>query len=714
MNRTDWARLEPDARADDMKDGLEARVRDPLWLLSRQWQFGERHGEDGGSPVRVDLDIAEDRITGVELTGGNGASEPVPYEGEPLEAVVERERVLTDDDPPLIQRVEAGQQFLRTLADSGYGEYTADQFPEQFRLDPPDQALESSDRQYVDFVSGRTLDGAAVARAIHETAGDALTGEADGWATSGPGQLPLPAGGSRTAVFDEAIETFYEWYLDLYEEPTTTDTAWDPARLAYRFSVTTGEGDAETVFEAPESRGGHLDWYAFESAGSDQAGSGQSGGSASGQGTGGPVSEIDLTETDIVDDRSDPFTLSDLADVFDGSTIHRSKSVVPSQVTFPGMPASRFWEFEDDQVDLSKIASDGADLSRLALTEFALLYGNEWFQIDVDTPVGTLTRITDLRVTDSFGVTERARPALDDDWQLFMHELSGGAGLFLPPTLGASETSDPVERVVFARDETANLAFGIERVVEGPTGRPLDRTEFQPPALVVDRLVTDDDPDEEFVQFANPGEDRLVLDGYTVGAETGDTTTRVAILDTLTLGPGETIRLYTGDGPETALSAGQSRPVWTAADALRVETPDGQLAVKRLLSRPTDALADYRLSTDIPEYWFPFTPQQGLAFTLERALFLDADTLDLPLEQLPRPRGELLRPDDSRSRDGDDPYRIYDEELLRGGLEVTRQYQYTRWTDGSGYLWGSRKTRPGGTQLSSGLRFDVLEEREES
>jgi len=95
---------------------------------------------------------------------------------------------------------------------------------------------------------------------------------------------------------------------------------------------------------------------------------------------------------------------------------------------------------------------------------------------------------------------------------------------------------------------------------------------------------------------------------------------------------------------------------------------------------------------------------------LERALLLDADTLDLDSDQLPKPRGELLRPPDAQLPLGAETYRLYDEELPRGGREVTRQYQYARWVDGAGHLWAGRESKLGGTQLSSGLRFDILDE----
>ena len=48
---TTWTRLEPQCRANDVAEGLAARIEDPLWLLARQWQVGEFQGEDTGSPV---------------------------------------------------------------------------------------------------------------------------------------------------------------------------------------------------------------------------------------------------------------------------------------------------------------------------------------------------------------------------------------------------------------------------------------------------------------------------------------------------------------------------------------------------------------------------------------------------------------------------------------------------------------------------------------
>lgn len=685
-----------------MEDGLAAPVRDPLWLLSRQWQVSEFEGEDAGSPVRAELSMAEDRVSRVDLRGGGrgasaeggngdsgddlsetlgvGPGEPFDYGGEPLEATVEGGRVMTDNDPPTRLRVEAGQQFLRLLAEKGYGEYSPADFEESLRLDEPEHALESPDRRYVELVTDRALDGSEIARRIQDAVDNiaaVATGGEDSWSGVTASTLPTPSDEDRTSAFDECVEAFYGWYIDLYEEPSErTGSAWDPTRLEYNFAVSTGGPDTESVLEAEEYQGGDLSWYDFSSAAKDS-----------------------LLPTD------------------GEATTEWSTTVLPTQVSFPGMPASRWWELEDTDVDLSKMIADGAPLTRLMLTEFATIYGNDWFQIPVESPVGTLSRVTDLTVTDSFGVTDTAESATDDDWHMFMHDLPthDEPGLFVPPTLGTSWNSDPVEEVTFARDELANMVFALERTYEGPTGRPVDRTEFMRPEVTVETVSEAEEPDEEFVELHNPGEDEQELTNYTVEADSSAATTELHTFEEYTLPPDGTVTIYVGQAPadeENAFGAGEQQSVLAPAESVSVRNGAGNLVRRTLLTGPSEALADYRLSTDVPDYWFPFTVEKGEEYRLTQSLLLDADSLSLSEGELPTPLGEILDPPKSQLPAGEDIYQLYEEEVPRSGQTVTRHYQFARWMDGSSYLWSSRRSRPGDTQLDSGLRFDILDERE--
>ncbi len=76
-----WNRLEPLPRHKELSDGLEARLADPLWMLGRQWQFGEFKGSDGGTPVlaRFEADRAELQRYQAGV-GGNARTVSEPYE----------------------------------------------------------------------------------------------------------------------------------------------------------------------------------------------------------------------------------------------------------------------------------------------------------------------------------------------------------------------------------------------------------------------------------------------------------------------------------------------------------------------------------------------------------------------------------------------------------------------------------------------------------
>src|SRR5215207_8973304 len=83
---TVYNRLEGRPRTVAFDRSLRAEVRDPLWMLTRQWQVGEFAADDAGSPVLSQLHV--ERMTLTEL----GAREfPVmPFDGPlPLESHVE-------------------------------------------------------------------------------------------------------------------------------------------------------------------------------------------------------------------------------------------------------------------------------------------------------------------------------------------------------------------------------------------------------------------------------------------------------------------------------------------------------------------------------------------------------------------------------------------------------------------------------------------------
>jgi len=87
-------RLEPVNKTHSIVDGLQARVKDPLWLLGRQWQIGEFRARNGGHLVRCELDVKNRPLNNIvwkEEQNGNIVNEPFDLK-VPLEMKVEEEK----------------------------------------------------------------------------------------------------------------------------------------------------------------------------------------------------------------------------------------------------------------------------------------------------------------------------------------------------------------------------------------------------------------------------------------------------------------------------------------------------------------------------------------------------------------------------------------------------------------------------------------------
>src|SRR5262245_52016853 len=56
---TTYQRLEPHPHDRDLEQGFAAILRDPAWMLARQWQMGEHQAENASTPVRVEYQVQE-------------------------------------------------------------------------------------------------------------------------------------------------------------------------------------------------------------------------------------------------------------------------------------------------------------------------------------------------------------------------------------------------------------------------------------------------------------------------------------------------------------------------------------------------------------------------------------------------------------------------------------------------------------------------------
>ncbi|MBP6107813.1 MAG: hypothetical protein KA506_15060 [Steroidobacteraceae bacterium] len=438
---TTWARLEPHARVDDIEASLEMRVHDPLWLLARQWQFGELQGEDAGSPVWTQASGAV-RPVGLYLPGpvdGHNRDDVQGYSSDvPLEFVVEQERLPAIDVLRANRRlaVDAGQHFLRLLCELAAA--NRKRLLTDFGVEPPTaevrQSLDSESAAFLDLVAGRAVDGARLLTTIGEQPAE-------------DAGLALGFAKNDLDVVAKAIAAWRDWCTRMagLPGPARGRDAWNPQRMEYACAIAAPGGGAnagnQDVLVAREYPGGHLDWYAFDTL---------------------PKARL---ERDLaVQPR--PFAVGTL----------------PTNLSFRGMPADRLWEFEDAQVRFGAIEAGPTDLARLLLVEFLVQYGNDFFTIPLEAAAGTLVDLDRLVVTNTFGDVTPATPFAEQEWRLFALSAEdgsqpAGSTLFIPPVLGPHLAGSAIEEVELVRDEMANISWAIERVVPSASGGVLNRHE---------------------------------------------------------------------------------------------------------------------------------------------------------------------------------------------------------------------------------------------
>jgi hypothetical protein len=446
---TTWRRLEPRTRESDVQIGLQARVQDPLWLLGRQWQVGEFKGEDAGSPVVSRLEADSFGLTRylprALAASGSATGQPLDSRTTPLETVVEREPVVRSGGINMRVAADAGQHFRHLLVAAGLGQHVP-AYLARYTFQTPSDA-DPDTLRFARLMQRRVLDGARLFDALR--AGN----------FPDPGLPGLPADAAVTSGDREkaisVAQQWLTWYQGLLSEPIDAQTPWVPERMEYEFAVSAATPNGEIVLNAAEYVEGRLDWYDFSLR--------------SGASLGSPAPEARYEDI--------------------------RQGTVPSPVSFPGMPANRWWEFEDRQIDFGSVSVESDDLVSLVLVEFALIYGNDWFIVPVELAIGSLTRVRSLKVIDSFGEVTTIPPftppsAPPGAWRMFSlatdprHPAAGSAPrdyLFLPPALGPSLHGQPVEEVLLMRDEMANLAWAIERLVENRAGERVDRRDAYRP-----------------------------------------------------------------------------------------------------------------------------------------------------------------------------------------------------------------------------------------
>lgn len=593
-----YVRYEPISVSRNLSATVNASVHDALWMLTQQIRVGEFKGDDAGSISKARIVSQSVKLN--RFKGRNNDSAQAFEEEIPLEARVER-LPLNDD---LGLQLELGNILLKLLRKQFPAEANAVLY--ELRKNYAIEGLSTVDAEKMSnneamrirsLVTGRALDGVKLYRFLIDG------GDLNEFTGSSPDLTNVAA-------------KFMQWVETTYLVPgSPEENSWSDTQLEYQCAVsaplTAAANAAEHVLQADKYTRGNLDWYSF-----------------------------DLH-------RNNNFKLSDNSDYVDNAAAilpETVQSYIPQTITFKGMPKARWWEFEDKNNDLSKMLTQKHDIVKMVVMEFGLIYSNDWFIIPHRVKDHTITEIESLVTMDVFGrqfLVKRAGEASSQQWHKWdMYNLTvHGANetdtfgkLLMIPSINNRMEGRPTEKVLFLRDEMANMVWGVEEVV--------------------------------------PNELMSGMDGKNANNE---------------------LQKY-------------------LQSVYPPQAGNGTVG--------NDASFRFRLSNAVPENWIPFIPKKvdPLQFNLREVMlqratmrrYINGEYVD---GEFIRPRTSILSvglEDSNNSR----PYFINEEEVSRSGFVVSTHFQRARWYDGKTYTWLGRKVLSGRGEGNSGLKFDILVDKD--
>jgi hypothetical protein len=416
-------RLEGRARNGDDDSGLEMRIADPLWMLGRQWQFGEFKGEDNGSPISAFASSRKEKIPFYTFKSGDQQKE---MGNIPLEACVEAVNRHSFD---LRSRVRMGQKF-ESLIKSDFSATESGNLIKKLRSAFPLKMEGVPDQRSLSFfnlMSGAVVDGGSL------------------WDNIQNNEFPK----DDFVSLEEVTGKLRKWYLELCL-PGSDGSSWQSETLAHQFSV---HGEKDIELNAPDYRSGHLDWYSFDKS----------------------TIGIDPGEKTTDSPAFVPVRVS-----FAAIPDKRLYSFEDSQLDLSGMEVDQSDLVKLMMIDFSLVSDNDWFTIPFEMEPGEICWINRITVKDVfgittvihnDKSTGHFLDPNPLKIWDVFKIrpSDLLRERGDKNQELYKSEEQF---LYFPAVTTFRQESRPLEELLFLRDEYANMVWAIEKTACNELGKP--------------------------------------------------------------------------------------------------------------------------------------------------------------------------------------------------------------------------------------------------
>lgn len=479
-----WKRLETRTRKENPDTALSFAVHDPLWMLTRQWQFGEFKGNDCGSAIWAKIKIEHEEITSVS----NNKSVVDFDRKNALEYQVERMNVQITD----AVRVDSAYYLKKSIDFSPLKSKSKDIFKDwqkQFPLEtfsdtsvnlensektPKEHIAEIKRRKntrletYLAAFSNRAFDGY---KAYDEEYKDYMEYETyeeyKKHKTIPDSVIFEKLSEKEQSIFFTICKSFAIWFKETYLPAEGTDNFWVDEKLGYELSVSvngTNEDSLPKDYSVEDYHSGRLSWYSFD---------------------------LESQSKNLNDELKEK--KNEASKQITGKDNEKLFSFIPVLAEFPGSPHKRLWAFEDMKVAMGNSELSAESLANAVILQYTTMYGNDWLLTPMELNAGMVSKVKGIIVTDVFGnryfINRQAGDTTSPEtrysgkWEMFTiskknayedKDFTTDGSLFFPPSLARTEESEPIEEVQFLRDEMANLIWAVELKINDGCGKALD------------------------------------------------------------------------------------------------------------------------------------------------------------------------------------------------------------------------------------------------
>lgn len=479
-------RLETRTRKENAETALSFAVHDPLWMLTRQWQFGEFKGDDCGSAIWAKVKIGYTEIASLcrdEKKIDFNRDDALEYRVERMnmeithsvrvESAYRLKKMIDYSDlKDKKKQLYAHWQYKYPIAlsvDTQIDPVASDKTPKECIAEIK-KRKNKHQQAFLAAFGNRSFDGYRVFIDIKSLAivdskiTEILTHE-------------------EQKIFLSLCNSYATWFHDTYLPADTSNRFWTDEKLGYEFSVSLRDGGVDAIsgeYSVEDYHSGHLSWYSFDAENKDL-----------------PKYRSEERKEERIGKSYKTEKNNEVTNLSEANVENKNEkyfTFIPVLAEFPGSPNKRLWTFEDARISMGNSELSAESLANAVILQYTTMYGNDWLITPMEINAGMISQVKGIVVTDVFGNRYFIdRPAGETSsspdirysgkWEMFTiskknayetQDFTTDGCLFFPPSIARTEESAAIEEVQFLRDEMANMLWAVETKINDGCGKSLD------------------------------------------------------------------------------------------------------------------------------------------------------------------------------------------------------------------------------------------------